>query len=143
MPTTLSMKFMNAVHRGAIAVTRGRFGWDLAGMPVIELTTTGRRSGEARTSMLTAPLAENGGYVIVASRGGDDRHPAWFLNLRDQPLVQVARKRRSAVPMRARILGGAERAEAWNRIVDVFPHYAGYQRKTTREIPLVSLEPLG
>ena len=56
-------------------------------MPVIELTTTGRLSGKQRSTMLTAPLVEGNNYVVVASRGGDDSHPAWFLNLRDNPEV--------------------------------------------------------
>ena len=72
MPSTFSMKAMNAIHRAMIAVTGGRAGWNLRGMPVVELTTTGLRSGEPRTSMLTSPLRIHGDEVVVASRGGDD-----------------------------------------------------------------------
>jgi deazaflavin-dependent oxidoreductase (nitroreductase family) len=140
MPSTFSMKAMQAIHRGMIAVTGGRAGWDLRGMPVVELTTTGRKSGQPRTSMLTSPLRIGGDEVVVASRGGDDAHPAWYLNLRDTPDVLVARHGGEPEPRRARILEGAERDDAWARIIERHPHYAGYQTKTTREIPLVVLE---
>jgi deazaflavin-dependent oxidoreductase (nitroreductase family) len=58
-------------------------------MPVIELTTTGRKSGQPRTTMLTSPYQEDSTFVVVASRGGDDTNPAWFLNLGDDPKVMV------------------------------------------------------
>jgi len=134
------MKAMNAIHRGMIAITGGRAGWDLRGMPVVELTTTGRRSGEPRTSMLTSPIRINGHEVVVASRGGDDSHPAWLLNLEAEPNVLVAMQGGEPEPRVARVLAGGERAEAWDRVVERFPHYGSYQRKTTREIPLVVLE---
>ena len=142
MPSTFSMKAMNAVHRAAIALTGGRAGWNLRGMPVVELTTTGRRSGEPRTSMLTSPLRIHGDEVVVASRGGDDAHPAWLLNLEAEPNVLVTQRGGKPEPRRARVLEGGERAEAWERIVERHPHYGGYQEKTSREIPLVVLERL-
>ncbi|UDF12716.1 nitroreductase family deazaflavin-dependent oxidoreductase [Antiquaquibacter oligotrophicus] len=140
MPSTFSMKTMNAIHRAMIAVTGGRAGWNLRGMPVLELTTTGRRSGEPRTSMLTSPLRLHGDEVVVASRGGDDAHPAWLLNLEANPNVLVAVEGGEPLPRTARVLEGAERENAWELIVERHPHYAGYQRKTTRTIPLVVLE---
>ncbi|MCX6466583.1 MAG: nitroreductase/quinone reductase family protein [Pseudonocardiales bacterium] len=143
MPHDLALKAMNGAHRLLLAVTRGRVGYDALGMPVLELTTVGRRSGEARSVMLTAPLEVDGHPVIVASRGGDDRHPAWFLNLRAHPEVQVSMKGGPRTPMHARIVGPDERAQLWPRIAGRYPNYAGYQRRTTREIPLVVLEPAG
>ncbi len=134
------MKAMNAIHRAMIAVTGGRAGWNLRGMPVVELTTTGRRSGEPRTSMLTSPLKIHGDEVVVASRGGDDSHPAWLLNLEAEPNVLVAEQGGEPLPRRARVLQGGERADAWERIVERHPHYGEYQKKTSREIPLVVLE---
>ena len=141
MPHDLALKAMNGAHRLLLAVTRGRVGYDALGMPVLELTTVGRRSGESRSVMLTAPLEVDGHPVIVASRGGDDRHPAWFLNLRAHPEVQVSMKGGPRTPMHARIVGPDERAQLWPRIAGKYPNYAGYQRRTTREIPLVVLEP--
>lgn len=141
MPSNLQLKLMNGVHRFIVAVTGGRFGWDLGGMPVLELTTTGRRSGQKRSTMLTAPLRVGGSYVVVASRGGDDRHPAWYLNLRDDPRVEVVMKDGRRMPRRARIATPEERAVLWPQVVKRNPGYGEYQEKTTREIPLVFLEP--
>lgn len=142
MPSDRQMRVMNAVHRGLIRASRNRLGWRLYGMPAIELTTVGRRSGEPRSSMLTCPLHDGATYVIVASRGGDPHHPAWFLNLRDEPQVQVRSGRAPARPMRARIATGDEHDELWARIAATKPHYLGYQDKTDRVIPLVVLEPV-
>ena len=140
MPSDLMMKSMNAVHRGLLAVTFGKVGWRAGGMPVLELTTTGRRSGEPRSCMLTSPLQVGETYAIVASRGGDDHHPAWFLNLQANPEVTVKIGGRPAETRRARILDSAERAEVWPRITADHTNYAGYQDKTDREIPVVFLE---
>jgi deazaflavin-dependent oxidoreductase (nitroreductase family) len=132
---------MNRVHRLVLDATGGRLGWSAYGMPVIELTTTGRRSGQSRTTMLTSPHQEGSTIVIVASRGGDDHHPAWFLNLREQPEVTVSVRGKPAQRMRAEIADSDERARLWPLITTSHRNYAGYQRKTNREIPLVLLRP--
>jgi deazaflavin-dependent oxidoreductase (nitroreductase family) len=139
MPSDLAMKTMNAVHRALLWVTRGRFGQEFSGMPVLELVTTGRRSGVPRAVMLTSPLREGDGYVVVASRGGDDRHPAWFLNLRDNPRVQVAVQGGPRLAMDASVATPVERARMWPQIAARHQNYAGYQERTQREIPLVVL----
>lgn len=141
MPSDFVLKAMNSAHRLLISVSGGRLGHDAAGMPVLELTTIGRKSGQPRSVMLTAPLQEDDTYVVVASRGGDDTHPAWFLNLRDNPDVEVALKGGPRQPMRATVADPATRAEMWPRIAGRFRNYAGYQRRTDREIPLVVLGP--
>src|SRR6202790_5030107 len=92
MPSDLQLKAMNTFHRGLLKLSGGRLGWRGANMPVLELTTTGRKSGQPRSVMLTSPLQEGSTIVIVASRGGDDQHPAWFLNLQDNPNVEVSMK---------------------------------------------------
>ncbi|MEQ3553114.1 nitroreductase/quinone reductase family protein [Pseudonocardia nematodicida] len=132
---------MNSAHRLVIAVTRGKVGYSAGDMPVVELTTTGRRTGQPRTVLLTAPIHGDGRYVVVASRGGDDKHPAWFLNLRANPDVEVAVRGGPRTPMRARIAEPDDRAELWPKIAGKYRNYAGYQRSTEREIPLVHLEP--
>ena len=137
------MKAMNAIHRVALKASGGRVGWNLRGMRVVELTTTGRKSGEPRTVMLTSPWQEGGTIVVVASRGGDDRAPAWFLNLQADPRVEVVFDRQPQRSMTARAASPEERARLWPLVTGAKPHYAGYQRKTDREIPLVLLEPLG
>ena len=139
MASDLLFTAVNVLHRGVLKATGGRVGGRLKRMPVVELTTRGRRSGEPRTVMLTSPLQRDGAYVVVASRGGDDRHPAWFLNLREDPAVTVRAGGR-AHPMSARIPAGEERAELWAEVTERFPHYGRYQDRTEREIPLVVLE---
>jgi len=130
---------MNAVHRLILGVTRGRAGWKAANMPVLELTTTGRKSGQQRSCMLTSPLQENGSIVIVASRGGDDTHPAWYLNLLDNPQVIVRYKGQPKKSMVARTASPEERARMWPLVTAGYKGYAGYQKRTSREIPLVIL----
>lgn len=142
MPSDRALKTMNAVHRALLAVSFGKIGWSAAGMPVLELTTTGRSSGLPRTCLLTSPLQLGDVYVIVASRGGDDHHPAWYLNLCATPTVSVAIGGASPEPRRARVATPDERAELWPRIAAKYRNYAGYQARTSREIPLVLLEPL-
>ena len=108
-------------------------------MPVLELTTTGRKSGKPRSVMLTSPIQEGESILIVASRGGDDFHPAWYLNLVDNPQVQVKYKGGPTKMMIARIATSEERARMWPIVATTYKGYAGYQQKTTREIPLVLL----
>ena len=143
MPSDLALKTMNAVHRAVLTVSRGKLGWNASNMPVLELTTTGRKSGEPRPVMLTSPVQEGDTLVVVASRGGDDTHPAWFLNLRDHPEVQVAQGGEAKRPYRATVADAEERARLWPLITADHDNYAGYQRKTDREIPVVLLRPAG
>jgi deazaflavin-dependent oxidoreductase (nitroreductase family) len=143
MPSDLLLKSVNALHRGVVKLSAGRLGWRAGGMPVVELTTTGRKSGEPRTVMLTSPVQEGSTIVIVASRGGDPTHPAWFLNLRDNPDVEVAYKGEPKKRMHARVASPEERARLWPMVTAKYRGYAGYQTKTDREIPLVLLEPAG
>src|SRR6185312_16358903 len=98
-----SFEKRKAVHRFLQRVTGGRFGWRFGSIPVVELTTIGRRSGQQRSTMLTSPLQEGASYVVVASRGGDDQNPAWFLNLRDNPHVEVVFAGGPRTPMLARV----------------------------------------
>jgi deazaflavin-dependent oxidoreductase (nitroreductase family) len=141
MPSDLQLKAMNAVHRFALKATRGKVGWNLLRMPVVELTTTGRKSGLPRTVMLTSPLQEGSTIVVVASRGGDGRTPLWQRNIEADPAVQVVVNGGPSQPMTARVASPTERARMWPLVTAEHKNYAGYQRKTEREIPLVLLEP--
>ena len=141
MPSDLALKTMNTVHRALLWVTGGRIGREVSGMPVLELVTTGRRSGQPRAVMLTSPLRDGDAYVVVASRGGDDEHPAWFLNLRDNPEVQVSVQGQPLVAMHADIADAGERARLWPYVTAKYQNYAAYQKRTEREIPLVLLRP--
>jgi len=142
MASDIGFKAMNAVHRVALKVTGGRVGYNLLRMPVVELTTTGRKSGQPRTVMLTSPLQLGSTYVVVASRGGDDKVPAWCLNVQANPDVEVAIQGGPKERRRARVASAEERGELWPRVTADHKNYAGYQKKTSREIPLVLLEPL-
>ncbi len=141
MPSDFALKTMNAAHRALLKVSGGRVGWEASKMPVLELTTTGRKTGQPRSVMLTSPLQEGDTVVVVASRGGDDQHPAWFLNLSDHPQVEVAWKGGAKQPMQARVADAEQRARMWPLITAEHRNYAGYQTKTDREIPLVLLSP--
>ena len=141
MPSDLLLKTMNTMHRTILKIGGGRLGWQIDRMPVLQLTTIGRKTGQPRTVILTAPARLGADLVVVASRGGDDQHPAWYLNLQDNPDVQVALRGEPARRMRARVLTAQERDELWPQITTDHKNYAGYQTKTSRVIPLVVLEP--
>ena len=143
MPSDVGLKAMNATHRILLKVSGGRLGWTAMDMPVLELTTTGRKSGQPRSVMLTSPLQEGEALIVVASRGGHDHPPAWFLNLRDNPDVEVSLQGKPTQQMRARVATAAERERLWLLVIADHANYAGYQSKTTREIALVFLEPVG
>ncbi len=136
----LMAKYGTKLHEGLFDVTKGRLGGRAGGMPVVKLTTTGRKSGKKRNTMLTSPLQDGDNVVLIASYGGDDRHPAWYLNLRDTPDVE-ATMTGSTRPMRARTASEEEKADMWPKITSMYKGYAGYQEKTDRDIPVVILEP--
>jgi deazaflavin-dependent oxidoreductase (nitroreductase family) len=136
----VTMRVLTRVHRAVFRVSSGRVanrGYD---MPVLELTTTGRKTGKRRSTMLTSPVQDGDNVVLVASYGGDDRHPTWFLNLRDDPKVEITMDGRTR-PMRARVASPEEKAALWPRVVAAHKGYAQYQERTDRDIPLVILEP--
>jgi deazaflavin-dependent oxidoreductase (nitroreductase family) len=142
MPSDFLLKTMNAVHRTLLKASGGHLGWKFSGLPVVELTTTGRKSGADRTVLLISPLQAGDAIVVVASRGGDDQDPAWFLNLRDNPDVTAAVGGKPKQAMRARIATPDERADLWPRVTAAAKNYAAYQTKTERVIPLGLLEPV-
>src|SRR3954447_1937170 len=113
MASDLLFKATNTMHRATLRATRGRVGWRLKGMTVVQLTTTGRKSGQPRTVMLTSPLQEGSTVVVVASRGGDDRPPAWLLNVEASGDVQVAMDGRGPQPWKARVATDEERTRMW------------------------------
>jgi deazaflavin-dependent oxidoreductase (nitroreductase family) len=113
------------------------------GRPLLILETVGARSGRARSAILGwfPAVSDTAGesWLVVASYGGAARHPAWYLNLARNPdkvWVQVGDRK---VKVRPESLKGAERARAWERVVQLAPGYAGYQEKTDRVIPIVRL----
>lgn len=134
-PTTI--KAVSALHRVAYRLTRGGLGRRLADHPILLLTTTGRRTGRPHTVPLLY-LQEGSDLVVIASFGGHERHPAWYLNLQSEPraVVQVDGERFSVA---ARDAAPEERARLWDRAVAEYAGYAEYQRRTERLIPVVVL----
>ena len=108
------------------------------GVPTLLLTTRGRRSGLLRRTALIYGR-DGDAYVVVASQGGDPRHPAWYLNLEADPDVHV-QVRAEEFTARARTATGAERERLWRDMARIWPPYEDYQRKTDREIPVVVLD---
>jgi len=127
-------------HRTLLAVTGGRFPRTVAGMKTVEIHVKGRKSGKLFSNMLTTPIHDDGRIVIIASKGGSQDHPDWYKNLVANPDIEVTIDGET-VPMRARTATGDERAELWQRAVSAYKGYAGYQRNTDREIPVVVCEP--
>jgi len=132
---------INVIHRSVFTASNGVVAGKLMGMPVVKLTTTGRKSGRPRTTMLTSPAKDGDNLVLVASYGGSPKHPDWFLNLRDKPDVEVM-TRGFKGRRHARIATPEEKARIWPGLTASHKNYAGYQDKTSRDIPLVILEPL-
>ena len=128
-----------AEHVRQYRETDGEYGHDWKrGAPTLLLTTTGRRSGEQRTSPLIYGRSGDD-YLIVASKGGSDKPPAWYVNLRENPEAEVqvlADKFRA----RARDATPEEKPEMWREMVSHWPDYDAYQERTDREIPVVVLE---
>jgi deazaflavin-dependent oxidoreductase (nitroreductase family) len=132
-------KYLGAVHRVLYRASGGRIGGRVWGLRVVLLTTTGRRTGKARTVALCS-LPDGADVVVIASYGGLDQHPAWWLNLeaRPQAELQTGRERRAVT---ARAAAADERARLWAELTARAPGYLDYERRTTREIPLVILQP--
>ncbi len=132
-------KVFTAAHASLYRLTKGRFGGRVVSRPVVLLTTTGKKTGKARTTPLVS-FEDEGDYVIVASAGGAPKHPAWYGNLRANPDVTVQAGPR-VFRARAETVGGDERARLWKMIVAQAPSFAGYEKKAVgREIPVVRLK---
>jgi deazaflavin-dependent oxidoreductase (nitroreductase family) len=127
-------------HRTLLALTGGRFPRTILGMETVEIHVKGRKSANRLSTMLTTPIREKDWFVIIASKGGSQDHPDWYKNLVANPDIEVTLDGET-VPMRARTATGDERAELWQRVVSRYKNYAGYQRNTDREIPVVICEP--
>jgi len=133
------LKTAGAIHRALYRSSGGRVGGKVWGLSILLLTTTGRKTGKARTNPLCF-LPDGDALVVVASNGGMDWSPSWWLNLRAQPraTVQVGRAKRA---VRAREATPEERVRLWAAVTSIAPGYLRYEQRTDRPIPLVILEP--
>jgi deazaflavin-dependent oxidoreductase (nitroreductase family) len=137
----LAWRALTDSHVRLYRLSRGRIGGRVRGVDILLLDHVGRRSGKRRTTPLLY-IEDGENLVIVASKGGSPKHPAWWVNLRANPetAVQVGGERRR---IRAREAEGSERERLWPRVVEAWPDYENYQRRTERRIPVVVLEPAG
>jgi deazaflavin-dependent oxidoreductase (nitroreductase family) len=138
--TDAAFKVLNAVHRSTLRLSGGRIGRSGYGMSVVELHTVGRKTGQARVTVLTSPVHDEDRVLLVASKFGDARNPQWYGNLTANPDVEIVidgRRRQ----LRARTASAEERRELWPRILLAYKGYDAYQQKTDREIPVVICEP--
>ena len=138
--TDWGFRVLNAFHRSVLRVSAGRLGSHAYGADMVELVTTGRRSGHEHSTMLLVPIRDGKNLVLVASKGGDQRDPDWLKNLVANPRVRVSAASTS-VEMTARIATPDERAFWWPRVVARYHRYEEYQRRAAREIPLVICQP--
>ena len=138
-----AMSKMNvAVYRwtGGLLGSKWRVGSAFPrGVPVLLLTTTGRKSGQPRTAPLLF-IEDGDNVIVVASQGGLPKDPLWYRNLQANPECEVQIKRRK-MNMRAHTANPAERERLWPKLVAHYPDFASYQSWTDREIPVVILEP--
>jgi F420H(2)-dependent quinone reductase len=133
------LRRMMGAHTAVYRATRGLIGHKIpGGPPMLLLDHVGAKSGKKRTSPLVY-VRDGDDIVLVASKGGNPKHPAWFHNLKANPdtTVQVGRER---IEVHARVAEGSERERLWPKAVETYGGYADYQKRTDREIPLVVLE---
>jgi deazaflavin-dependent oxidoreductase (nitroreductase family) len=130
--------YVSALHVWIYRATKGAVGARMGAANILLLTTTGRKSGAARTTPVNA-FHDGDRIALIASNGGQDHHPAWYLNIVANPAVTVERKGVSETKS-ARVATDEEKAALWPRIVAWYPGYAKYQTRTSRDIPVVIVE---
>ena len=137
----LGFRILGGMHRRVYRLTGGKIGGRIGKLPVLLLTTSGRKSGKPRTQPL-AYTRVGDGYAVIASKGGAAQHPLWYLNLRANRLAEVT-VGRDTHEVRARDAEGEERERLWRALADLYPGYDRYAQKTSRRIPVVVLELAG
>jgi deazaflavin-dependent oxidoreductase (nitroreductase family) len=135
----LGFRVLGTVHERIYRVTGGKVGGRIGKLPILLLTTIGRKSGQPRTQPLAYTRA-GAGLAVIASKGGAAKDPLWYLNLRANPFAEVTVGRETR-RVRARDVHGEERERLWRALADLYPGYDRYAQKTSRRIPVVVLEP--
>jgi len=136
----LAAKAMTRAHIAAYRATRGRVGTTWLGGEIVFLATTGRRSGRRRIAPLVCIRHDNA-FAVVASNGGSDRYPNWWLNLEHDPRAEVECSG-NRYPTRGTRADPEAEARLLARFARAFPHFEGYRRRTTRDLPVVLLRPV-
>ena len=139
------LALITALHRFVYRVSGGRLGGNLGGKPMLLLTNIGRKTGKQRETPLLYvedqnPAGDGVRWVVVASNAGDDRQPAWWLNLQSRPdtTIQVGTRHHDVHARRAT----PDEVEAiWPTLLSAYSYYDAYRKRTARDIPVVFLEP--
>jgi deazaflavin-dependent oxidoreductase (nitroreductase family) len=136
---TAAQRFIMKTHISLYRITGGAIGSNMSGRSFLLLTTVGRKSGKERITPLQY-VPDGKRFLLIASNGGALKHPQWLLNLHGKPqaVVQVGAK---TINVTATEASGEERSQLWSLITSRYPNFAGYQQRTTREIPVVILTP--
>jgi deazaflavin-dependent oxidoreductase (nitroreductase family) len=132
-------KLLRTVHTALLRGTRGLVGHNFNGQAILLLTVTGAKSGKPRTAPLQYHL-HGDNFLVVASKGGSARHPAWYTNLVAHPECTIEARGRK-LNCRARTATASERPQLWEQVTSAYSGYAHYQESTDRQIPVVILEP--
>jgi deazaflavin-dependent oxidoreductase (nitroreductase family) len=127
------VKFYAFLYR----ISGGVIGGKIVGLPVLLLTTTGRKSGQQRTRPLCY-FPDGNDYIIIASNGGSDSHPSWYHNIKADPNVSILLKRKT-IAVTASEVPEPERSKLWAHLLELSPWYLKYEQKTERVIPLIRL----
>jgi F420H(2)-dependent quinone reductase len=139
-PARLALKLGSGAHAGVYRATGGKLFGRMGKSPILLLNTVGRKSGKKRTSPLLYAM-DGEDFIIIASKGGAATHPAWYLNLKANPEATVEIGDRE-VRVEAEVADPEDKARLWQMMVEMYPAYDDYQRKTEREIPLLVLRPV-
>lgn len=137
--TSTAQRIFTGIHTFFYRLSGGKMGGRLGKSPVLLLITTGRKTGKLRTTPLYY-LKDSDNLILFASNGGSATHPTWWLNLQANPQAKVELGRKK-LPVTARQADAEELKRLWPLLVAMYAGYAEYQKKTTREIPLVILSP--
>jgi deazaflavin-dependent oxidoreductase (nitroreductase family) len=130
-------ELFGAEHVRVYRETGGERGYEWRGTTILLLTTTGRKSGEERTTPLIH-VTDGDRWIVIASKGGAPDHPAWFKNLSEDPEIEIQVKD-EVIPAKAEVVEGEDRERLWKAMTEVWPDYDDYQAKTDRKIPVVAL----
>ncbi|MQF68828.1 nitroreductase family deazaflavin-dependent oxidoreductase [SAR202 cluster bacterium AD-804-J14_MRT_500m] len=137
-PRTIRYKLIGwfgRAHSQALRISHGKFMHSLAGLDVLLLTTKGRRTGRCRYTTLLY-IGDDEFYYCVASFGGNDRHPEWYLNLVSEPMAWLLINKRY-IKVTASVLAGKQKDDIWIKFIRYYPGFSKYQDKTHRTIPVV------
>ena len=137
--SNLVTRFFTSANTFLYRLSGGKIAARIGKAPILLLNTTGRKTGIQRTTPLLY-LKDGDNLILVASAGGAPTHPTWWLNLRANPQAEVEIGKQK-LPVTARQANPEERAHFWPLLVNMYPGYAEYEKKTTREIPVVIVSP--